>query len=80
MWRGRQGIRTAEAIRDLLIRRRGASAEEAVVQPMAMVLTSRDLARTRLAVLGGLAAVTLLAAGFGVMAVMLASVSRGGAR
>ena len=67
---------TAEAIRDLLIRRRGAAAEEALVLPMAMMLTSRDLARTRVAVLGGLAAVTLLAAGFGVMAVMLASVSR----
>ena len=36
----------------------------------------RDLARARVAVMAGLAAMTLLAAGLGVMAVMLASVSR----
>ncbi len=67
---------TAEAIRDLLIRRRGAPAERALVSPVVQYTLARDLARTRVAVLGGLAAVTLLAAGFGVMAVMLASVSR----
>ena len=67
---------TAEAIRDVLIRRRGTAAEQAFVSPTVSFTRLRDLARARVAVMAGLAAMTLLAAGLGVMAVMLASVSR----
>ena len=72
-----QVFETAEAIRDQLIRRRGADVEQArVFAEVEEVNMLRDMARGRVAVIGGLAAVTLLVAGFGVMAVMLASVSQ----
>ena len=72
-----QVFETAEAIRDALIRQRGADAEEApVLAEVDEINTLRNIAQIGGAVLGGLAVVTLLLAGFGVMAVMLASVSR----
>ena len=72
-----QAFETAEAIRDALIRQRGADAEEApVLAEIDEINTLRNIAQIGGAVLGGLAVVTLLLSGFGVMAVMLASVSR----
>ena len=72
-----QAFETADAIRDALIRRRGADAEGAVILPKAMFINAlRDTAQERVTVVSGLAVVTLLVAGFGVMAVMLASVSQ----
>ena len=68
---------TAEAIRDALIRRRGADVERArVFAEIEEINALRDLAQGRVTVVSGLAVVTLLVAGFGVMAVMLASVSQ----
>ena len=68
---------TAEAIRDLFIRRRGPPAEQSLIMPQAMLVEPyRQLVRARVTLMGGLATVALLAGGFGVMAVMLASVSR----
>ena len=72
-----QAFETVDAIRDALIRRRGADAEGAVILPKAMFINAlRDTAQERVTVVSGLAVVTLLVAGFGVMAVMLASVSQ----
>ena len=72
-----QAFETAEAIRDALIRRRGADAEGAGVRAeVAEIHALRELAQGRVTVVNGLAVVTLLVAGFGVMAVMLASVSQ----
>ena len=72
-----RAFETAEAIRDALIRRRGADVERArVLAEVEEINALRDLARGRVTVVSGLAVVTLLVAGFGVMAVMLASVSQ----
>ena len=72
-----QVFETAEAIRDQLIRRRGADAEQGrIFAEVTEINALREMAQGRVAVVGGLAAVTLLVAGFGVMAVMLASVSQ----
>ena len=72
-----QAFDTAEAIRDALIRQRGADAERArVFAEVEEINALRDLAQGRVTVVSGLAVVTLLVAGFGVMAVMLASVSQ----
>ena len=72
-----QVFETAEAIRDALIRRRGADVERArVFAEVEEISALRDLAQGRVTVVSGLAVVTLLVAGFGVMAVMLASVSQ----
>ena len=72
-----QVFETADAIRDALIRRRGADAERArVFAEVEEINALRDLAQGRVTVVTGLAVVTLLVAGFGVMAVMLASVSQ----
>ena len=72
-----QALETAEVIRDQLIRRRGADAELAGISAEASTINAlRDTAQDRVMVVGGFAVATFLAAGFGVMAVMLASVSQ----
>ena len=56
-----QAFETADAIRDALIRRRGAAAEGAVILAEAMFINAlRDTAQERVTVVSGLAVVTLL--------------------